>query len=316
VTRELLAQPNDDELRRTQTRLAQACRSPWLFYDYAAPDCIGVLAGENVQYGSRRMGYGRNGVVNFTQFAWRSFLYDLNCAGNRRPPTTHQGAVRAQVSPTIDVTDLRDSFLSFTYRTSGYQWLVTKLAAGHTSMRTLGDYLRKRRWRAHGEAQVSRLQHALWHEIREHSIVDPAILYAMVQRGEISEEQRERWLSHKHRTRLGLGCRDFNHPPPNIAPDHKEGTGCRIHRCTLCEHGLVFSDSLDLLARRLAEVLSIQAGTPAISWLESSFPEELESLQQTISQFDPDEAEAALNKWARAIDEGRHRVIDQEGAYE
>jgi hypothetical protein len=298
--------------------LLRALRSPWLFYDNQQPSCIGFLASENVQYGARGLGYGADGRVHNTQFAWRTFLYDLNTRASRTH--TSEGStgdsIPHLVSPSLNVSDLRDSFISFAYRNSGYQWLVAKLAAGHSSLGALTDYLRKHRWRAHGEAQVRKLQSALWSEIRERQVVDPAILHALVQRGEVSDVQRQRWLDHKDRTRVGMGCRDFYHPPREIAPEHKEGSGCRIQRCTLCRHGIVFSDSIELLARRLAELTWLRARIPLMSWIESSFPDELESLEATLELFDKTKVLSASESWKREIEGGRHRVLDQEGSYD
>ena len=94
-----------------------------------------------------------------------------------------------------------------------------------------------------GEAAVRRLTTTVFDEIKSQKRLDPISLYARVNRGSVSEEQRERWAQGKDRTRIGTGCADFKHPPKHIAPHHQEGKGCRTQPCTLCEHAVVFEDS-------------------------------------------------------------------------
>lgn len=216
----------------------------------------------------------------------------------------------------ITATDLRDAFISYAYERSGYNWLIAKLAAGHLNINSTRVYLHKTHWASFGHSQVRKLLRAMWSDIAHRKIVEPAFLFAMVQRGEISEEQRRRWIQHKDRTRVGVGCKSFRAPPKHLAPEHKEGTGCRVFRCTLCPHAIVFDDSVDLLARRHAELESIRASIPLVSWEQSTFPDELESLDTTLELFAPDVVRVRLLHWREEINAGRHVVAIYEGAYE
>lgn len=215
----------------------------------------------------------------------------------------------------MTLSDLRDAFIGFAYESSGYQWLMAKLAGGHASIRSAITYLRSRRFKAHGEGQIRKLGNALFSEIKERKVIDPAVLFALVQRGAITEEQRRRWEAGKDRTRMGTGCADFKNPPANIAPEHVEGTGCRPQRCVLCSHAIVFADSISHLCRRSAELISIQREIPVSVWIASSFPDEQEKLDETLADFPSEEVLRHTQKWKSDIETGLHRPMMFEGAY-
>jgi hypothetical protein len=217
-----------------------------------------------------------------------------------------------QIDTEMSVGDFRDAYISFAYESSGYSWLVAKLAAGHSSLESLRTYLRKRHFKAHGEKKVHAWNEALWSEIRMHRRVDPAILHARVQRGEISDEERARWTL---RTHVGTGCQDFKHPPSYISPEHKDGDGCRVQRCTLCHHAILFDDSCDLLSRRLMELAHIQRTIPLLAWMQSSFPLEVENIELALGQFDSKTVEDRKRFWEEEIKSGRYIPLSFEGSY-
>ncbi|HDR9153354.1 TPA: hypothetical protein QDA88_005783, partial [Burkholderia vietnamiensis] len=218
----LLAEPGELRVRNRIAELRRCLRSPWLFV--SSKDYSKIQALDATSYALESQGRTK----------LHQIIRELN--GNR--PASDQ-------IPLLALGDFRDAYISFAYEQSGYSWLVAQLAAGHGSHESLATYLRKRRWKAHGETKFRDFGNAMWREIEIHRAVDPAILAVWVQRGEVSDEQRYRWLAHKDRTRVGMGCRNFRKPPYRIAPDHIEGRGCRTQRCTLCEFGVVFSDSID-----------------------------------------------------------------------
>ena len=222
---------------------------------------------------------------------------------------------KQRIPVSLSSRNLRDAFISFAYANNGYSWLIAKLAAGHSDLNTTRTYLAKTHWARFGRSKVRKLTEALWREIGERRIVEPAFLYAMVQQGEITEVQRQRWLEHKDRTRIGVGCKDFKHPPKTLVPEHKEDTGCRAFRCTLCPHAVVFEDSLDHLARRKAELVWARENIPLVSWEQSIFPEELGSLEEVLQLFPSDKVDARLFVWKRKIECGEHSPRLQEGEY-
>lgn len=217
-----------------------------------------------------------------------------------------------QIDLDMSVGDFRDAYISFAYESSGYSWLVAKLAAGHSSLESLRTYLRKRHFKAHGEAKVNAFNEALWSEIKIHRSVDAAILHARVQRGEISDEERRRWT---RRTYVGTGCQDFRNPPKYVAPEHEEGECCRVQRCTLCHQAILFDDSADLMARRSMELEHIQRTIPLLTWMQSSFPVEKDNLELALSQFDSKMVEERKRFWEEEISAGRHIPLNFEGTY-
>ena len=274
--------------------LRRQIRSPWIYVKYRAHNEIDAL--ETVSYC----------VDAYRKSIVRHLIKNANEAEPSKPP----------ISTEFTLTDLRDAYISFAYQASGYSWLVAKLASGHANVESLKSYLHNRRWKAHGEGKVRQFLHILWVEIRERRCVDAAVLFAMVERGEISEEQRIRWENHKDRTRVGTGCISFYKPPVEIAPNHVEGTGCRIQRCILCPYAVIFEDSLDHLCRRLAELYNIKTTVPLPTWLQSNFADELEAAEATLNQtFTSDKVLERLQFWTDEIAAGRHRPLTMDGEY-
>lgn len=288
--------PGDNKLRLKVVALRSTIKSPWLFVNAGNKNGIARLMTGTYATSSRK---GR----------WSFLASVIEQANSVRPPDK-------QLRTSITGSDFRDAYITFAYRNSGYSWLAAKLAAGHKSIESLKNYLRQRQWQAHSRQQVVRFTGHLWREIDNRKAVDATVLHALVQGHELTEEQRQRWMAHKDRTRVGVGCRDFTHPPEQIAPEHREGTGCRIQRCTLCPHAVVFDDSVDHLARRLAELEWLRTQISLVAWTESSFPDELDATKSVLTQFDAAIVEARRNHWLELIETGQHRPLQMEGAYE
>ena len=70
---------------------------------------------------------------------------------------------------------------------------MAKLAAGHTTIHAAISYLRTRALNQHGETAVRQLTAIVFDEIKTQKRLDPIFLYARVNRGPVSEEQRQRW---------------------------------------------------------------------------------------------------------------------------
>lgn len=216
----------------------------------------------------------------------------------------------------ITLSDLRDAYINWAYSSTGYEWMMAKLAAGHTTIQAAISYLRTRALKQHGETAVRQLTTIVFDEIKTHKRLDPIFLYARVHRGTVSEEQRQRWAQGKDRTRVGTGCADFKNPPKHIAPHHQEGKGCRTQRCTLCNHAIVFNDSYYHLARRKAELLDHQCKVGIMVWATTDFPDELLILEQTLAGYDHALVAESLAYWQEEINAGRHVSPSFEGNYE
>lgn len=271
-----------DNRRLLRAKLGLMLKTPWLFSGRSGPTMLGE---------SRVL---------------KPILLEINAS---LPVEQH-------LSESMTLGDLRDAYIAFAYEYSGYSWIVAKIAAGHKGLESLKSYLRQRQWKAHGERKVLRFGDAMWSLINERRVVDVAVLHAMVERQEVNQEQVDRWLAMKDRTRVGTGCKDFKHPPTHIAPNHVTNTGCRIQRCTLCPHAILFQDSIDLLARRLAELTTLKERIPLSTWMESSFPDEFEATEHHLRRFEARLVQSRVEHWRGAIATGQHRILHLEGSYD
>lgn len=284
------------KLRIKISMLEEMIRSPWLFSRVGGE--IGWLAQSSL---SGRVTHVEGESVRYMS----STIEEINRA---RPPED-------QIPVTLVASDFRDAWVAFNYRMSGYNWFVTVIAAGHKNIKTLMHYLRQRQWRAHSAKAVAGYGDNFWREVTVHKRVEPAVLKALIENGEVSEVQVQRWLEYKDRTRLGMGCKDFTHPPPTVDPKHVAGNGCRAQRCTLCHLSVMFDDSLHLIARRLAELLHTKETCPLGSWHESDFQMELEATEKALGDFDPDKVEQSLSYWIEEIKANRYIPFTFSGSH-
>jgi hypothetical protein len=112
-----------------------------------------------------------------------------------------------------------------------------------------------------------------------------------------------------------MGCLDPYHPPHEVAPGHQKGELCRIQRCTGCQHGVVFVDSLEHLARAYAELTYIKTQMPYAAWIGSSLASEEHSLSQTLEMFDASVVASLVKEWAEKFRSGGAVVHDIYAAY-
>ncbi|MDA9492405.1 hypothetical protein [Bradyrhizobium sp. CCBAU 11361] len=224
--------------------------------------------------------------------------------------TAHGLVTRYPSLEKITTSDARDAWIGYAYVQSGYHVLLTQLASQHANARTLKHYLKSRRYRAYSEGQVRNVQDAAFAEISAGRVVDPTRLRVLVANGTITSEQEQRLQDFRQRTRLGLGCLDPTNPPRRVAPDHKAGALCRVQRCTGCQHGVVFKESLGPLARACAELIHIQRTIPYIAWSGSSLEDELASIEETLKGFDQAEVAVAIQEWSHKLQTGEVRAHD------
>jgi hypothetical protein len=216
---------------------------------------------------------------------------------------------------TVCTSDTRDAWINFAYVQSGFNVLITQLAAQHKSPKTTRYYLKSRRYREHSEKQVRKVQNILFSEISHGRVVDPTRLRLLVVNGEITPEQENRLKDLRQRTRLGMGCLEPTSPPREIAPDHRPGSLCRVQRCTGCELGVVFADSLRPLARACAELIHLKRTIPLASWEGSSFQWELASIERTLTSFPSGLVAKELQNWSARIQSGEVKVHDTHPSY-
>jgi hypothetical protein len=215
----------------------------------------------------------------------------------------------------FNAKNIRRGWADFNYSNGGYQWIMARIALGHTNARSLHHYLASLRLHRRGTSQVRHYQDALFGEIAQRRVVDGAVLRILVSEGTITDEQRERLADRKNRSRVGLGCVDPFNPPKLIAPEHQAGCICRIQRCTLCAHGVVFPESVDGLSRRLAELLEIQRTTPTETWLKGDFGDEITSTRLALDLLADPESARLIEKYTLHFRKNPQTIVDFDGAY-
>lgn len=215
----------------------------------------------------------------------------------------------------IAMSDLRDAYIEAQYQRSGYSWLTAMLAAQHSNIQSLSAYLNKRQYKAHSERRFVSVTEGLWDIAVRFRALDPVHLAGKINGA--TEVQLSRWRQGKDRTRLGMGCKDFYNPPKEISPSHTDNAGCRVQRCSLCPYAIIFKDSVSHLARRRVELKHLSMEIPLKSWLESTFPEELDKTDKILAEAFPIfVTEQWIKHWAEEIATGRHTILSLEGVYE
>lgn len=268
--------------------LRAAIRSPWLYHSVSKVGYINAIDSDE--------SVGLNSLVRIV--ADRAGLLD------EHPSLKEMSTAIA-----------RDAWIGFAYSKSGHNVLLAQLAAQHADVATLKHYISRRRYRAHSEAVIRSVQDAVFSEVQAKKAVDATRIRLLVRNGAITNEQEQRLLDVRQRTRLGMGCLDPTDPPREIAPGHPPGAICSVQRCVGCEKGIVFAESMDPLCRAKAELMHLRRELPLASWIGSSFEDEASSLDRTLAQFSPDEVEAAITAWTARIRSGEALVHDTYPSY-
>lgn len=221
------------------------------------------------------------------------------------------------VATGIVLTDLRDAFISYRWHKGGYSWLATMLAAGHRNLKSLNHYLNKKQHKQASRHNFLCVTNATWQTIVDmrssSATLMPSVISARAKN--VPEEQIRRWLEGKDETYLGVGCVDRTAPPRTIAPRHKSGAGCRIQRCTLCEHAVLLPDSYVHLAKRLAELRHMQSEMSTLAWVEADYAQEMENTESALTLYSDVDVPKEVARWERAIKAGDHVPMWMEGSY-
>ncbi|MEK7886554.1 tyrosine-type recombinase/integrase [Burkholderia contaminans] len=268
--------------------LERAISTPWLFLR-------GSMNDET---------FGRVGVLNPRTMSGsfrESFQAMLRTAG---------------IDEKLTPSDLRDGFASFVYDNSLFNILLVKRALGHQNLSATKHYLRQRRMLSQRFADYTAWSDGLFEDVRRFQAVDPTILYIRARFGDVTEDQRRRLSDYRLRTRMGMGCLDPENPPRTVAPAH-QGGNCSVQRCTLCRHGVVFEESFEPLAHRVAELQVIRGHTPLDRWEASSFQAEWIAIEATVArvfQQRAEEFEAAVEAHVNRLRDGTCFLFDEIGA--
>lgn len=273
---------NGDELDACNLEIASIqadIGSPWLYQRQNPPH-------SKIRNGIRAI---RNISANIV----KTYAREIN--RKRRPND-------APISEKIVLSDLRDAFISWRWENSGYSWLDSMLAAGHSSRRSLEHYLNKKQHKQKSRDDLLTVTNSIWQAISTPiSNMRPAMQFVTIisaKSQRISDAQIRRWLDEKDTTNVGMGCLDFYSPPREMSPDQTPGTGCSIQRCTLCPtHAVLLPTSYKHLSRRLVELRHLKEVISMLSWMESDLPLELENTEAALKNYDGTLVNEAIASW-------------------
>jgi hypothetical protein len=273
-------------------RLEQGTRSVWLY-----AHSTGIAWLDKFSYATM----GRKRKIGAT----RTFLGELIHRFNATVPAADQ------LDPDFVPSDFRDAHALSVWRRSGGSVLHVMQALGHRSPRSTSMYIDNTIINEASQRLYACFSNALWHTIKIHKRLDPAIVAKLSRDGEASNEQIDRLDRYRElrRSRLGIGCKSPHQPPDTVAPGFvADGVRvCPTQRCTLClEHAVIFPESIDGLCMRMEELACIQAALSIEVWVESTFLEELDNTSLALQAYDVGEVSALRRKWQDVLASGTH----------
>ena len=217
----------------------------------------------------------------------------------------------------INGSDFRDAFAASVYSGSGGLVLHVMKALGHRSLKSTQVYLDNNIINEQADKLYSKFSDSLWHEIKISKRVEPSVLAKWARDGQPSDDERLRLNSYRMllRSRLDIGCKNPTQPPKTVAPNFTAdgNTLCPVQRCTLCEHAVVFPESIQGLAKRVAELRYIKSRMSIALFLNSSFDEELNNTEEILKFYDSEKADTEIEKWIDLISKNKHRAIEFDG---
>lgn len=289
--------------RKKAAHLRQMIKSPWL-YIASRGDACSRPAGRISILSPRRC---------------HQIFEDLRQSAARSIPRNKSDEERARIEAGLEkltMSDARDGFAAFIYDNSLYNVLLLKHALGHKSIRATKNYLRQRNQIFQRFSQFTHFQDVLFDEIRNYRKIDPTVLFIRSSGRDITPEQRARLADQRWRTRMGMGCLDPTDPPKAFTKG-KVGQMCRVQRCTLCRHGVIFEDSIPGIAIRQAELSYVRSKCSSDNFENSTFSIEWAAIRILIDDVLPDrreQIEALTAEHLAKLREGSVYLFDQNPA--
>lgn len=305
-------------------KLRQACRSVWLYVDVdgkaAALDETGFVIdkSEGTDGKRQRITYLDRLLARLNESRKRS---DRDALAHYETPGAQCNTAEPAMPPPKPPS-LRDPIQGVTYGdfrlwfgdyllTSSFgNLLMVQLGLGHKRLTTTQGYVDTNLANGQAQDQVRGFMEALTAEL-DAGRLDPTILAHKTRFGGWTAEQQIKLdeLRKLAPSRQGVRCKNPLKPPPHM--NSTSGKPCQSQRCLLCkEHAVLLPESLDGIAMREAELLTMRQNWPQDKFIKGRYDEELLNQQAALSleMFDPQEVEKAREKWAQAIATGAHLV--------
>jgi len=215
----------------------------------------------------------------------------------------------------MTASDFRDVAAALMYRDSRYSMWVAQLLLGHTTQASTIRYVHRHASRQESHRLVMRVTENVLEQARDRGQIDPTLTRARIEGVELSPEALARLDAYRsRRTYGGAVCGAPTDPPGHIDPAHpRDGkTLCaQGHACVArsCPRAMVLPDSLDAIARSVAEMEWRRVRMSAVRWANSSADDDLRALLETLQQWPPADVQKHLDHWRQQLATGKHRPL-------
>lgn len=190
----------------------------------------------------------------------------------------------------------RKTWAIFAYQTSGYNTVVAQLALGHKDLYTLLHYIDQKSVRNRNRRAFFDFQTHVLNEVSKGRL-NPRILKALVERGELSPEEAAHLASGGTRSRQGITCANPHSPDIEVAPNHRPGDCCATQNCLDgCSKAFATLEALEYVALRILELRRLKSQMPLLAWASSNYPHDLQFLYQLFERFSDANRKAAMKK--------------------
>lgn len=211
----------------------------------------------------------------------------------------------------VKPSDFRDIYARWVYIQSGGNILAVMIALGHAKLQSTDHYTDNNIFSAENDEAVRKFMTHMFEQL-EVGRLDLTILAQLVRHGPMTDEMLSRLTEYRSltRSRIKVACTDVRNPPASVDPGHVEGKRCGTHRCLKeCPHARFLPESLDGIAMRVEELMTICDHLSLDAWIKGGFDKELEAgeylLYELYAQVD---VEMARTHWRAQILAGNHVV--------
>lgn len=226
-----------------------------------------------------------------------------------------QNEASGKKSVKMTIGAFRDIAAAAIFRDSRYSSWVMMVLLGHKNLATTRSYGYRRASFEESFSLISEVIDDLFSQIKVNRVFDITLTRAKLSRLSVSDKDIERLhAARRHRTYDGSGCANPFNPPKDIDPGNPRD-GCTLcvqqHRCASsgCSNCFVFTDSLEHLCRRVAELEHVRASVGLVRFEAGSDASDLERLHATLLQWPVDAVITGINKWSDRIACGEHRPV-------
>lgn len=186
----------------------------------------------------------------------------------------NEGVVRDNGQPLkYRISKGRDIWGLFVYHKSGFNYILTAQALGHSSLLSLLHYLEKRILKVADRKRLIELHGRVITDLRD---------------AKYSPRQYREARGGTVRSATGLECTDPTHPAPDADPGNPGGQTCRSQGCWACLNWYATVESLPYLLRMIRDLGEMRETSPVAVWETSDYSSMTEVYTYIVSRFHND----------------------------